>query len=163
MPFRHRSVSGRRGRQAASGSGLGARLFHLGAARLWRCRGAFPSRALRPRAISQPVAVAQRLDNPSRAVCLGGERGPRRHARFRCRWAHRDPSDQERLALHLGSLESFLCRSLRADWPLSPPISPSHFSSFSLLLSRPSAPPPLLFLSPSSSLPSRPSPPPLLF
>ena len=65
---------------APSGAGLGARLFHLGAARLWRCRGAFPSRALRPRTISQPLAIAQRADNPSRALCLGGERGPRRRA-----------------------------------------------------------------------------------
>src|SRR3984893_16842638 len=49
MPFRYCGFSGCHGRQAASGAGLGARLFHLGAARLWRCRGAFPSRALRPR------------------------------------------------------------------------------------------------------------------
>ena len=47
MPDRHGGVPGRRRRQAATGARLGARLFHLGAARLWRRRRAVPARAQR--------------------------------------------------------------------------------------------------------------------
>ena len=46
------------------------------------------------RAISQPVAVAQRADDPGRPLCLGRERGPRVGTRFRHRRADRHPSDK---------------------------------------------------------------------
>ena len=77
VPQRNGGLSGRRARQAAGGAGLGARLFHLGAPRLWRRRRAVPARAQRRRAISEPLVAAQRTDDPGRAFCLGRERGPR--------------------------------------------------------------------------------------
>ena len=80
--------------QAATGARLGAGLFHLGAARL-RCRRRVVSaRTQRTRAVSQPVAAAQRADAAGGALRLGGERGPRRAARFRHRRTDRHPSDQ---------------------------------------------------------------------
>ena len=94
-----------------------ARLFHLGAPRLRRRGGAVPARAQRRGAIFEPLAAAQRADDPGRAFCLGRERGPRRSARFRRRRADRHPSDQRRAALYLGAFQPFLRRVLRADRP----------------------------------------------
>ena len=67
------------------------------------------------RTISQPLAVAQRVDDPGRPVRVGRERGPRCRARFRHRRADRHPSDKERRALCLGALEPFLRGIVRAD------------------------------------------------
>ena len=67
------------------------------------------------RTISQPVAVAQRLDDPGRPLCVGRERGPRCRTRFRHRRADRHPSDEERRALYLGALQPFLRCVVRAD------------------------------------------------
>ena len=80
--------------EAAAGARLGARLFHLGVARLRRRRGAVPAREERQGAISEPVTAAQRADDPGRPFCLGRERGARRGPRFRHRRADRHPSDK---------------------------------------------------------------------
>ena len=91
------------------------RLLHLGAARLWRHRRAVPARAQRHRTISQPLAVAERVDNTGWPFRVGGERGPGCRTRFRHRWADRHPSDKERWPLHLGALQPFLRCTMRAD------------------------------------------------
>ena len=48
MPHRDGGVPGRRRRETAAGARLGARLFHFGAACLWRRRGAVSAREERP-------------------------------------------------------------------------------------------------------------------
>ncbi len=117
MPERDGGIPGRRRRETAAGARLGARLFHVGAACLWRRRGAVSAREERPGAISEPVTAAQRADDPGRPLCLGRERGARRGPRFRHRRVDRHSSDKTGRALYLGPLEPFLRRAVRAGRP----------------------------------------------
>src|SRR5205085_12026095 len=71
LPFSPSAKFPKSGSSCESRARVGARLFHLGAARLWRRGGAVSSRAQRYRAVSEPFVIAQRTDDPGRAFRMG--------------------------------------------------------------------------------------------
>ncbi len=104
---------------AAAGAGVGARLFHLGAGRLWGGCGAISPRAHPGRHgqyLSLSLLRSALTIQAGRFVWAEGE-GRDVAREFRGRRAHRHPPDKKRRALYFRPFKSFLCGFVRVDRP----------------------------------------------